>query len=193
MSRPWRTILDEHLAAAEGLRAAGPALDAIADLLIRRLREQGRVYVFGNGGSAADAQHIAGELLGRFKLQRRALPVIALTTDSSSLTAIANDGSFDHVFARQLEALVRDGDVAWAISTSGNSPNVLAAARAARERGAALVGFTGASGGKLAELCDHVLRAPHTSADRVQEAHQLAYHYICERVEAAFASPDASG
>jgi D-sedoheptulose 7-phosphate isomerase len=159
----------------------------IANEVTQCLRDGKRVYTAGNGGSASDAQHIAAELLGRYRRDRQALPAIALTTDSSTMTAIANDLGFDQVFARQLEGLVQPGDVVWLLSTSGNSPNILAAARTAAERGAAVIGFTGQTGGELAPLCAHAFRAPHTAADRIQEAHQLAYHYVCEQVEAAFA------
>jgi len=179
-------VLREHLAAVSALEAAGPTLDAIADAIVTCLRAGRCVYILGNGGSAADAQHIAAELLGRFKAERAALPALALTTDSSTLTAIANDLGFERVFSRQLEGLLRPGDVVWALSTSGNSPNVLAAAELTRSRGNTLIGFTGQSGGRLAPLCMHAFRAPHASSDRIQECHQLAYHYICERVEAAF-------
>lgn len=187
VARPWSEVLAEHRAVMEGLAEAGATLDAIADALTTCLRASHRVYVMGNGGSAADAQHIAGELLGRFKHARIALPAVALAADVATMTAIANDMGFEHVFARQLEGLLQAGDVAWILSTSGNSPNVLAAARTARAFGVNVVCFTGESGGELAPLCDFAFRAPHTSSDRIQEAHVLAYHYICERVEAALA------
>lgn len=164
-----------------------PTLDAIAEALIRCFRERGHLYIFGNGGSAAHAQHIAAELVGRFKRDRRPLPAVALTTDSSTLTAISNDMGFDTVFARQLEAFLREGDAVWALSTSGNSRNVLAAVEVALARNAKVIGFTGAQGGRLAEMCTYVFRAPYATSDRIQEAHALAYHYICERVEEAVA------
>lgn len=184
--RDWNGILSEHLRVAEQMTPLGQTLDAISDAIVACFRAGHRVYVAGNGGSAADAQHIAAELLGRYKLERKALPAVALTTDSSALTAISNDIGFEQVFARQLEGLVQPGDVVWLLSTSGNSPNVLEAARVAAERGAIVIGFTGQRGEKLAELCTHVLRAPHSAADRIQEAHCLAYHYVCEKVEVAF-------
>jgi D-sedoheptulose 7-phosphate isomerase len=161
------------------------AVAALADDVADAWRRGGRLLVCGNGGSAADAQHIAAELLGRYKRERRALPAMALTTDASSVTAISNDLGFEQVFARQLEGLVQPGDVVWVLSTSGSSPNVLEAARLAAERRAIVIGLTGQAGDQLAELCTHVLRVPHASADRIQEAHELAYHYVCERVEAA--------
>ena len=185
--RQWTDVLSEHLSVIADLESAGATLDAIAQTIVDCIRGGGRVYVMGNGGSAADSQHIAGELLGRYKTDRRALPAIALTTDSSTMTAISNDLGFEQVFARQLEGVLRRGDAVWLLSTSGNSPNILAAARTATDQGALIIGFIGATGGELAGLCTHVFRAPHTASDRIQEAHELAFHYICERVEAAFA------
>lgn len=185
MARTWQEILREHQSVAEQMGSAAAVLDAMAEALAGSLRGGGRVLVLGNGGSAADAQHIAGELVGRFKRERRALAAIALSADSSVVTAVANDLGFERVYARQVEALARPGDVVWILSTSGRSANVLAAARAAREIGAVVIGFTGARGEELAALCDHVLRVPHESSDRIQEGHILAYHYLCERVEGA--------
>jgi D-sedoheptulose 7-phosphate isomerase len=183
MSRSWIEVLREHQQVVAGLADQGGVLDQIAAAIRECFSSGGRVFTLGNGGSAADAQHIACELLGRFKRERAALPAVALTADTSTLTAIANDLGYERVFARQIEGLVRRGDVVWVLSTSGDSPNVLEAARAAVARGATVVGFTGQTGGKLAALCTHVFRAPHTSTDRIQEAHGLAYHYVCERVE----------
>jgi D-sedoheptulose 7-phosphate isomerase len=186
MSRFWSDIIAEHRDVVERLTDAGGVLGEIADAIVACFKSGGRVYVFGNGGSAADAQHIAAELLGRYKLDRRALPAIALTTDSSTLTAISNDLGYEQIFARQLEGLVREDDIAWGLSTSGTSANVVAGLKQAREAGALTVGFTGAGGGAMVDICTHLFRAPHASADRIQEAHLLAYHFICERVEAAF-------
>jgi len=185
--RDWAAVVAEHLRTVSALEEAGPTLDAVVGAIVACFRAGGRVYVVGNGGSAADAQHIAAELLGRYKLDRSALPAVALTTDSSCLTAISNDLGYERVFARQLEALLRAGDLVWLLSTSGDSPNVLAAARIARQRGATTVGFTGHTGGRLAAMCTLIFRVPHASSDRIQEAHSLAYHYICERVEATLA------
>jgi D-sedoheptulose 7-phosphate isomerase len=186
MKANWSAILAEHEQVCAGLRDVGPTLDGVVAAIVAAFRAGRRVYIFGNGGSAADAQHIAAELLGRYKLDRPALPALALTTDSSTLTAIANDLGYEQIFARQLEGLVKTGDVAWGLSTSGNSPNVLAALRIARQRGAVTIGFCGA-GGQMADLCTHLFRAPHHAADRIQEAHILAYHYVCAGVEAALA------
>jgi D-sedoheptulose 7-phosphate isomerase len=144
-----------------------------------------RVLVFGNGGSAAEAQHFAAELAGRFERERRALPALALTTDTSILTAIGNDYGFDRVFARQVEALGQAGDVAMAISTSGASPNVIAAVRAARERGLVTIGLTGRDGGALGREVDVHVNVPHDSTARVQEAQLAVLHVICHLVEDA--------
>ena len=185
--RSWDDIVAEHLAVVEALKHDGPRLERIAGTIADALRGGRRVYVAGNGGSAADAQHIAAEMVGRFRLDRPGLPVTALTTDASILTAVSNDYGYERVFARQVEALVQPGDVLWLLSTSGRSANVLAAAQAARQRNAVVIGFTGRDGGPLAELCDHVLRVDHAASDRIQEAHVLAYHFVCERVEALLA------
>lgn len=187
MARDWATILAEHRAVVDALDTVAPVLDQITEFLINTLRASRRVYTLGNGGSAADAQHIAGELLGRYKLDRVALPALALTTDSSTMTAIANDLGYEQIFARQLEGFLQTGDLVWALSTSGNSANILAAARLAREFSVPVIGFTGRGGGELARLSALCFKAPHDESDRIQEAHQLAYHYICEHVEAALA------
>ncbi len=183
----WERVHAEHVRVIEGLRDAGTVIDQMVERIVGCFRVGGKVLTIGNGGSAADAQHIAAELLGRFKQDRQALPALALTTDSSTVTAIGNDLGYERVFERQLQALLQKDDILWALSTSGNSPNVLGAARLARERGAVVIGFVGESGGDLAALCDHVLRVPARTSERIQEGHLLAYHYVCERVEAAFA------
>jgi D-sedoheptulose 7-phosphate isomerase len=148
------------------------------------------VYICGNGGSAADAQHIASELVNRFESNRRALAAMALTTDSSVITSIANDDSYEGIFARQAEALVRKGDVFWALSTSGSSANVLAAARVARQKGAKVIAFTGRKNSLLEGLADVCFCADSKSAARSQEIHQLAYHIICKLVESRFTGND---
>ncbi|MBN2446735.1 MAG: SIS domain-containing protein [Phycisphaerae bacterium] len=187
MSRDWKTVLDEHEKVIGGLRDSEHVLAHIVEEVVNCLRAGRRVYTLGNGGSAADAQHIACELLGRFKLDRLAQAAIAISTDSSTLTAIANDLGYDQIFSRQLEGLLQTGDVVWLLSTSGNSPNVINAANTARTYGATLIGFTGGTGGELEPLCHLTFKVPHKSSDRIQEAHALAYHYICERVEAELA------
>lgn len=179
--------LDEHLAAAASVREQLPLLERIADQLIRCFSQGGRVYLCGNGGSAADAQHIAAELVGRYRIDRPPLPAVALTTDTSILTAIANDLGAESCFSRQVEALMTPQDMLWALSTSGNSRNVLLAAQAAKKLGAAVIGFTGRSGGEFPPLCDFCFQANHDRTDRIQEVHQLAYHLVCERVEISVA------
>jgi D-sedoheptulose 7-phosphate isomerase len=159
-------------------------LEQAIDLIAGALRDGRKLLLFGNGGSAADAQHIAAEFVGRFLRERRPLPAIALTTDTSALTAIANDYGFDEVFARQVRALGARGDVALAISTSGRSPNVLRAVEAARDAGLKVVALTGGDGGSLAGAADIVLRvSASTLAARIQETHILIGHVICELVD----------
>jgi D-sedoheptulose 7-phosphate isomerase len=144
------------------------------------LEKGNKILLYGNGGSAADAQHLAAEWIGRFQRERRPLPAVALTTDSSILTCIGNDYGFDQVFARQVRALGRNGDMAIAISTSGNSPNVLLATGAAAELGLITTGFTGNDGGKLGPMVQHHINVPHRSTARVQEIHIMVGHILCE-------------
>ena len=165
-----------------GIETVVAAAEAITD----SLKSNGRVYLCGNGGSAADAQHIAGELVGRFKRERKALAAVALTTDTSVITSISNDDSFEHTFVRQVEALVTEGDILWAISTSGTSANVIAAAELAKEKGACVLAFTGRSNSKLEQIADMCFCADDKSTARSQEIHQLAYHIICDLVEQSF-------
>lgn len=188
MNAGWKEALASHQRVMAQLDGQSDAIGKIATLLIEAFGAGRRVYIFGNGGSAADAQHIAAELVGRFKLNRRALPATALSTDSSILTAVGNDLGYDEVFARQLEAHLRPGDVAWALSTSGNSANVVKAAELVRRGGNPLIGFTGASGGKLAALCTHLFCVPHENSDRIQEGHAVAYHFLCECIEREMAN-----
>ena len=155
----------------------------IAEIIIEAYRNGKKVILFGNGGSAADAQHITAELVGKYYVDRDPLPAVALTTNTSSLTAIGNDYSFDIVFARQLKALGQKGDVVIGISTSGNSENVIQAFKVAREMGLITVGFTGKSGGKLRSVADHCLCIPSDDTPRIQEGHITIGHIICEIVE----------
>ena len=159
-----------------------------AQIIIDCYKAGGGVLLFGNGGSAADAQHIACELVGRFLKERKALRAAALTTDTSILTAIGNDYDYEKIFARQIEAGGRKGDIAIALSTSGNSPNVVAALAKARQIGMKTIAFTGRGGGKCAALADVLLDVPSDGPScRIQEAHAVAYHVICQLVEQAFA------
>jgi D-sedoheptulose 7-phosphate isomerase len=178
-------VIGESIEAQQGLLGE-PVLEQIlkaAELVSATLDGGGKVLLFGNGGSATDASHIAAELLGRFQRERRALPALALADNQSTLTAIANDYGFDHVFARQLEGLGQAGDVAVAISTSGGSSNVLAGARAARALGLATIGLTGAEGCELVDAVDVAIAVPSTVTARIQECHILIGHLLCELVE----------
>ncbi len=174
--------LKEAAAAHERMAANVASVVAVADAITTALRQGGSVLVFGNGGSAADAQHFSAELLGRYEQERRAWPAIALTTDTSALTAIGNDYGFDRVFARQLEALGRKGDVAIGISTSGNSPNVLRALEAGNARGLITVALTG-RGGAAGTIATHHIAVEQERTARVQEVHATLLHVICELVE----------
>jgi D-sedoheptulose 7-phosphate isomerase len=165
-------------------REAG-AIEAIARRLIRTLRAGRTVLIFGNGGSAADAQHIAAELEARFLRNRRALPCHALTTNSSTLTAIGNDFGYEHTFARQVEAHARRGDCVVAISTSGTSVNVLRGVKAARKAGASTVGLTGERGAKLRGLVDLCLSVPSSDTQRIQECHLAVGHVLCDLIESS--------
>jgi D-sedoheptulose 7-phosphate isomerase len=160
---------------------------AVADAIVQALRAGRTLFFFGNGGSAADSQHIAAEFVGRFYLDRRALPAISLTVNTSIITAIANDLGYERVFARQLEALARPGDVAFGLSTSGGSPNVVAGLATARDLGLITVAMTGAQGGRAADIADHAVRVPATDVPRIQEAHILIGHLWSEIAEAALA------
>jgi D-sedoheptulose 7-phosphate isomerase len=157
-------------------------------MLVSALSSGKKVLAFGNGGSAADAQHFAAELVNRFRLDRPALAAIALTTDTSILTSIANDSDFESVFSRQVEALGAPGDVAVAVSTSGGSPNVLKAVEVARARGLKTLGLGGRDGGKLAKLVDLCLTVPHRETARIQEVHGILIHLFCEMIDGSFDS-----
>jgi len=163
--------------------AVGPSIRNSARLISETFASGGKILICGNGGSAADAQHIAAEFVGRYETERIALPAIALTTDTSALTALANDYDFERIFSRQVEALGRDGDCLIAISTSGNSPNVLAAVMSARSRGMKVIGLTGANGKRLAGLSDIAIMVPSTRTARIQEGHITAGHIICELID----------
>jgi len=161
---------------------------AVAEVITSALKQGGTIYLCGNGGSAADAQHIAGEFMGRFARERKALAAVALSTDTSILTCIANDYSYEKVFARQAEALVKKDDILWAFSTSGTSANVIAAVQVAREKGARVIAFTGRKSSELEHMADICFCADAESTARSQEIHQLAYHIICDLVERDFAN-----
>ncbi len=171
--------------------------NTIAETAVAALKAGHKLLLAGNGGSAADAQHLAAEIVGRYKIDRPGWAAIALTTDTSALTAIANDYGFADIFARQVQALGRPGDVFWGFSTSGTSPNVIAALEAARAQGLATVGFTGTRGAGMAEHCDTLLMAPSADTPVIQQIHMMAGHAICDAIEHAMlqgkASPENRG
>jgi D-sedoheptulose 7-phosphate isomerase len=170
-------------------RALIAEIEAVARRGAASLRAGGTILFAGNGGSAADAQHLAAELVGRYAYHRRGLAAVALTTDASALTAIGNDYGFERVFARQIEALGRAGDLFVALSTSGRSANVLAGLEAARAHGVITVGLTGQGGGAMREWCDHLLAIPSADTPRIQEGHKVVGHIICGLIEELCAPP----
>lgn len=192
-SRPENSIisvsLDQHIAAIEKTKTEQyDAIERSASILIKTIKSGNKVLIVGNGGSAADAQHLAAEFVGRYEIERKAIPAIALTTDTSALTAISNDYSFERVFARQVEALASKGDCLIAISTSGNSPNVIAGVMAARELGCSVIGMTGQNGKKLAGLSDECILVPSTRTARIQETHILISHIWCELIDREYSN-----
>jgi D-sedoheptulose 7-phosphate isomerase len=185
------THLKQSLAALERATVDSTLLaraEAIADSIIKALNAGNKLLIVGNGGSAADAQHIAAEIVGRYKKDRPAFPALALTTDTSALTAISNDYGYDQVFVRQVEGLGARGDVLLALSTSGRSANILAALRAARRKSLLTVGFTGSKGEAMGADCDHLLVAPSDDAAVVQQIHLTLAHGICHAIEQALTS-----
>jgi D-sedoheptulose 7-phosphate isomerase len=175
--------LEEHVAVAQAVRDLLPVVDEVAAAMIRAYESGGQVIAFGNGGSAADAQHLAAELVGRYRAERRPLPACSLSTDPSVVTCIANDYSFDDVFARQVEALARPGDLAVGVTTSGRSENVVRGLAAARARGATTVLLTGGDGRPASEHADHALVVPSETTARIQEMHVLLLHLIVDQVD----------
>ena len=175
--------IQDHLEVTAKLESQLSVLQEIGLALTAALRGGGKILWCGNGGSAADSQHLAAELVGRFRRERRGLASISLTTDTSILTSVANDFGFDSVFSRQVEAIGSPGDLLVALSTSGNSRNVIAALEAARSKGLITVALTGKGGGKMAQLADHVLSVESSDTARIQEVHILAGHMLCDWVE----------
>ena len=176
--------IDEHRAAVETVAEMEPALHEAVALIRDAFAAGRRLFICGNGGSAADAQHFAAELTGRFEKERRGYPAVALTTDSSALTSIGNDYGFDHIFARQLQALAAEDDVFVAITTSGNSPNIVSALEVARSLGVRSIGLLGRDGGVCAGLVDVSLTVKASRTARIQEAHVLILHLLCEGLDA---------
>ncbi|PKN02316.1 MAG: phosphoheptose isomerase [Elusimicrobia bacterium HGW-Elusimicrobia-1] len=183
MKKKIEKIIRESAIAVSALSSEAGTIAAVARKITESFRRGGKLLVFGNGGSAADAQHFAAELVVKFEKKRKALPAIALNVNTSAITSCANDFSYEEIFSRQLEALLGKGDVVVGISTSGNSPNVVRALEYASSRGAVTVAFSGREGGRVAEIADIVLRAPSDVTARVQECHILAIHAVCKIVE----------
>ena len=184
MSDWLQTQVADHVAAARGVSEMADEVHAIGELLCAAFAAGGVVYTFGNGGSAADAQHLSGELIGHYKRDRRPLPAVTLTSDATVMTCIANDYAYDDVFSRQVTALARPDDVVIGFTTSGRSPNVVSALAAARTNGATTVLFGGGDGGPAREHADRLLLAPSTQTPRIQEMHTLMLHVISEIVDA---------
>lgn len=178
-------IIESHKKAIAKIESDYSALEVASKMMIEALKEGKKILVCGNGGSAADSQHFAAELTGRFQKERKALAAIALTTDTSALTSIANDYSFEQVFSRQIDALGSSGDILVAFSTSGNSKNILLAAATAKAKNMKIVGLTG-KGGQLAGLCDICICCDETVTARIQEIHSLCLHIICALIEESF-------
>ena len=163
-----------------------PLIEQAARIVFESLKRGNKIIFFGNGGSASDSQHLAAELVGRYEKERRAFPALALTTDTSILTAVGNDYSFDKIFERQIEALGNKGDVAFGISTSGNSKNVILGIKKAKSQGLTTIGFSGRSGGELHPLVDLSIVVPSNKTSRIQESHIMIGHIICERLDELF-------
>ena len=177
---------DEHIKAASSLHNLTDAVATSAQICIACLNNGGKILIFGNGGSAADAQHIAAELVGRYKTNRKGLSAIALTTDTSSITALGNDFGYQHVFDRQIEALANKGDVAIGISTSGKSENVISALKLASKLNCRTIGFSGQAGGEMNKICNVNIVAPSEDTARIQEMHIIIGHTICHLIDQAY-------
>jgi len=175
---------EEHLKTSKAtFELITHSVEIAAKLCINCIQDRKKILLFGNGGSAADAQHIAAELVGRYKTERKGLAAIALTTDTSALTAIGNDYGYDHVFDRQIEALANQGDVAIGISTGGGSPNVVSALRLAKKLGCKTIGFSGRDGGEMNDICDSNIVVPAQDTPRIQEMHIVIGHTICHLID----------
>ena len=180
-----RQLLDHQTLIELLERDMAPLIAEMGSLISAALADGNKLLVMGNGGSAADSQHFVAEIVGRFKMERKALPAVALSTDTSILTAIGNDYGFDSIYSRQVEALAKPGDVVVGLSTSGNSPNVLKALNAAREQGCRTIGLLGRDGGTIRPACDLALVVPSTDTPRIQEGHITIIHIVCDLVEKA--------
>ncbi len=176
-------ILKENIKIKEDLKSQSSLIIKISKTIIEAYKKGKKVVLFGNGGSAADAQHISTEFVGKFYIERESLPALALTTNTSSITATANDFGYDKVFERQVSSLVNDGDIVIGISTSGNSPNVIMGLEKAKEKGAITIGFTGQKENKIEKITNYCLKVPSTDTPRIQEGHITVGHIICYLVE----------
>jgi len=186
MNKTIENELNSHLEVTKMVLKMGEEIEKASQLIIETLKNGNKILLCGNGGSASDAQHIAAELVGRYKIERGGLPAIALTTDTSILTAVGNDYGYDRVFQRQVEALAQQGDVVIGISTSGNSENVIKALKSAEELGCKTIGFSGKGGGKMREVCHILLDVPSDNTPRIQEMHILFGHTICQVIDEVF-------
>lgn len=193
MSELMSAQIADHVAAARAVETLMPAILEAAEALRDAFAAGGILYTFGNGGSAADAQHLTGELIGHYKRDRRPLPAVTLSTDSTTMTCIANDYSYEEVFSRQVTALACPGDVVAAFSTSGKSPNIVSALVAAREKGAVTILFGGGDGGPARAYADYVLLSPSSLTPRIQEVHTLMLHVISEYLDAWAAGEEPVG
>lgn len=180
------SMLQEHAEDFERFRAQAAELDALGRLTVGALRNGNKILVCGNGGSAAEADHFAGELVGRFRGERPSLPALALSSSPAGVTAIGNDYGYERVFARQIESLGAEGDLLFVLSTSGQSANLVEAVKQARDRGVITIGLLGRDGGPVAPLCDHTLIVESRSTARIQEMHLLSIHILCEMIDRAF-------
>ena len=190
MAEWMRAHVADHIEVATALDALVPDVDRVGAELVAAFEAGGTLWTMGNGGSAADAQHFTGEVVGHYKRDRRPLPAVTLTTDATAITCIANDYSYDDVFSRQVEALARPGDVVCVFTTSGNSPNVVAALAAARAKGVRTLLFGGGTGGRCLEHADLALVVPSSATPRIQEMHTLMMHVISEKIDAWAAEED---
>ena len=177
------TIFDENILVSSKTKELSPIIDECAKKIITSLKNSGKVILFGNGGSAADAQHMAAELIGRFKIERSGIPAISLTTDTSIITSIGNDYDFENIFSRQIESLGNKDDVIIAISTSGNSKNVINGVKSAKDQGIFLIGLSGKSNSKLKDMADVTINAPSDDTARIQESHRIIIHCLCQLIE----------
>ena len=182
------TIFDDSIKVISQTKSLSEKLNESANRIISCIQNNGKVILFGNGGSAADAQHMAAELIGRFKIERHSIPAIALTTDTSIITSIGNDYDFENIFSRQIESLGNKDDVIIAISTSGNSKNVINGVKSAKDQGIFVIGLSGKSNSKLKDMADVTINAPSDDTARIQESHRIIIHCLCQLIEKSVAN-----